>query len=148
MSHKGIRLLIEDTARSLGDDIQFTYGRDSDFNLLRDKRYPFIQLDLLNSAASFSVNNVSNYSKGWNVFLLFHQLDNEASDQDDYKIILDEMDHYLDKFVQQLNKHDDIIIQGITQQPFIKATSDILTGWTLSFQLIINDNWDYCANDC
>lgn len=148
MSHKGIRLLIEDTARSLGDDIQFTYGRDSDFNLLRDKRYPFIQLDLLNSAASFSVNNVSNYSKGWNVFLLFHQLDNEASDQDDYKIILDEMDHYLDKFVQQLNKHDDIIIQGITQQPFIKATADILTGWTLSFQLIINDNWDYCANDC
>lgn len=148
MSHKGIRLLIEDTARSLGDDIQFTYGRDSDFNLLRDKRYPFIQLDLLNSAASFSVNNVSNYSKGWNVFLLFHQLDNEASDQDDYKIILDEMDHYLDKFVQQLNKHDDIIIQGINQQPFIKATADILTGWTLSFQLIINDNWDYCANDC
>lgn len=148
MSHKGIRLLIEDTARSLGDDIQFTYGRDSDFNLLRDKRYPFIQLDLLNSAASFSVNNVSNYSKGWNVFLLFHQVDNEASDQDDYKIILDEMDHYLDKFVQQLNKHDDIIIQGINQQPFIKATSDILTGWTLSFQLIINDNWDYCANDC
>lgn len=148
MSHKGIRLLIEDTARSLGDDIQFTYGRDSDFNILRDKRYPFIQLDLLNSAASFSVNNVSNYSKGWNVFLLFHQLDNEASDQDEYKIILDDMDHLLDKFVQQLNKHDDIIIQGINQQPFIKATADTLTGWTLSFQLIINDNWDYCANEC
>lgn len=148
MSHKGIRLLIEDTARSLGDDIQFTYGRDSDFNVMNDKRYPFIQLDLLNSAASFSVNNVSNYSKGWNVFLLFHQLDKEASDQDDYKIILDDMDHLLDRFVQQINKHDDIIIQGINQQPFIKATADTLTGWTLSFQLIINDNWDYCANDC
>lgn len=148
MSHKGIRLLIEDTAKSLGDDIQFTYGRDSDFNVMNDKRYPFIQLDLLNSSASFSVNNVSNYSKGWNVFLLFHQLDKEGSDQDQYKVILDDMDHLLDMFVTRLNKRDDIVIQGINQQPFIKATKDILTGWTLSFQLIINDNWDYCANDC
>jgi hypothetical protein len=151
VSHKGIRLLIEDTSKSLGDDIQFTYARTSDFNILSDKRYPFISLDLLNAAASFTVNNVSNYSKIWSAQMAFYQLDKEDSTQEDYAKILDFTDHLVDSFVTKLNffsNNDEIIIQGIGQTPFIKATADILTGHLLSFQIIVPDNWDYCANGC
>lgn len=151
MSHKGTRLLIEDTAKSLGDNIKFTYARTEDFNVMRDKVYPFITLEPLVATASFTVNNVSNYMKVFNVTLTFYQLDKESSIGDDYKNILDDMDYLVDEFITKLNffsNNDDIIIQNINQQPFIKATADILTGWILTFQIVTPDNWNYCANAC
>lgn len=156
MSHKGIRLLIEDASKSLGDDIQFTYGRTSDFNLLRGKRYPFISCDPLSSAPVYAVNNVTNYMKAWSVQMAFYQLDKEHSDQNDYKLILDEMDALVDNFVNRLNTYtftqcidsDDIIITNISQQPFVKATADILTGYILSFTVTVSDKFNYCGLGC
>lgn len=150
MSHKGIRLLIENTAKALGDDIQFTYARTSDFDILRDKRYPFIALDPLRANSQFSVNNVSNYTKTWSVDMAFYELDNSSYTQQDYSLILDDVDTLVDLFITKLNyysNNDDIIIQSISQQPFIKTTSDILTGYLLSFQILVPDNWNYCV-DC
>lgn len=156
MSHKGIRLLLEDTAKSLGDDIQFDYGRTSDFNLLRDKRYPFISSGLFSAIPSYSVNGVANYSKQWQGDVTFYQLDREDSDQSEYALILDEMDFYVDSFINKLNfymidrsiKSDDIVITFGTQQPFIKATADILTGWILPLQIRVTDNFNYCGLGC
>lgn len=151
MSHKGTRLLIEDVSKSLGDNIKFTYARTEDFNVMRDKVYPFITLEPLNATASFTVNNVSNYMKVFNATLTFYQLDKESSIGDDYKKILDDMDHLVDQFITKLNffsNNDEIIIQNINQQPFIKATADILTGWILTFQIVTPDNWNYCVNAC
>lgn len=155
MSHKGVRLLIEDVAKQLGDDIQFTYARTSDFNILRDKRYPFIALDPLTAVPTFAVNNVSNYVKRWSVQMAFYQLDYEASDQTQYAKILDEMDEYVDNFVNRLNLYafhraevDEVIITAINQTPFIKATADILTGYLLTFTLETPDSFNYCGLDC
>lgn len=156
VSHKGIRLLIEDTAKSLGDDIQFTYARTSDFNLMRDKRYPFITLDPLPSTPAYNADNVSNYMKTWAVSMAFYQLDNEGSTQEDYAKILDEMDGYVDNFLNKLNFYsfngpinsDELIIININQSPFVKATADILTGYILTFQLRVNDQFNYCGLEC
>lgn len=155
MSHKGIRLLLEDTAKSLGDDIQFDYGRTSDFNLLRDKRYPFISVSPLNSTASYAVNNTHNYSKTYQVQIAFYQLDREDSAQEQYALILDEMNELADNFVNKLNFYinncldsDDLIITGINQQPFIKATADILTGYIMTFSAQVTDNFNYCGLGC
>jgi len=157
MSHKGVRTLIEDVSKSLGDDIQFTYARPSDFNNLRDKRYPFIALDPLFSVPAFTVNNAANYVKRWSVAMAFYQIDDESSDQTQYAKILDEMDTFVDKFINKLNlwtleKPDldeiEIVITGISQQPFIKATADILTGYTLSFTLETPDTFNYCDIVC
>lgn len=152
MSHKGIRLLIENTAKSLGDDIQFTYARPSDFNVLRDKRYPFIACDPITASVEFADNSVLNYSKSWSVIMAFYMLDREASDQGEYSEILDATDILVDKFINKLNTYayetnttsDDIIISGISQNPFIKATADILTGHTLSFTIQVSDDFNYC----
>lgn len=151
MSHKGIRYLIENISKALADDIQFTYARKSDFNQIRDKKYPFISLDPLSASSSFAVDNTFNYSKVWTAEMAFYGLDNAASDGDEYREILDEMDKLVDTFVTRLNftsqDHDGLLITNINQQPFIKATKDILTGYYLTFNITVPDNWDYC-NGC
>lgn len=156
MSHKGIRLLLENTAKSLGDDIQFDYGRTSDFNMLPDKRYPFILIMPLNATASFTVNNTHNYVKVYQVISVFHQLDNTASDQGQYSLIMDEMNALADQFINKLNSFiencnidsDNIIITNIAQTPLIKENADILTGYIMTFNLQVTDNFNYCEIGC
>lgn len=153
MSHKGIRLLIEKTAKSLGDDIQFTYARASDFNQLRNKRYPFISLGLLTANSSYTVNNVQNYTKVWSCLMSFFQEDKAASIETDIALILDETDVLVDTFINRLNfytqsQEGDIIITAINQTPFVKETADSLTGQLLSFNIQVPDNWNYCENGC
>jgi ATP:corrinoid adenosyltransferase len=155
VSHKGIRLLLEDTARSLGDDIQFDYGRTSDFNQLRDKRYPFISVSPLTASASYTVTNVFNYAKTYQVSAAFYQLDREDSGQDQYALILDEMNALADNFINKLNYYmetclssDELIITGVSQQPFIKATADILTGYIMTFSVQVTDDFNYCGLGC
>lgn len=152
MSHKSVVQLLQDTALSLGDDIQFSYARPSDFNQLRDKRYPFISVSPLIAAVEYADNNVSNYSKTWSVSIAFYQLDQEASTQDEYRKILDDTDVMLDQYVNKLNfyslKSDLIVIRNITQNPFIKAMADILTGHILTFNLLTVDDFNYCGLDC
>lgn len=150
MSHKSIRLLIEDTAKSLADDIQFTYARTSDFNVISDKSYPFITLDPLNATPQFTDNGVT-YIKEWSCNMAFYQLDKAGSTGEQYALILDEMGDYVDKFVNKLNLYsiqaDTIVIQGVSQTAFIKATADILTGYILTFTLLAQDDFDFCADD-
>lgn len=153
MSHKGIRLLIKDVAQSLGDDIQFTYARPSDFNVMRDKRYPFISMDLLSSSPAYAVDNVQNYTKTWTVQMAFYQLDNESSTQDEYSQILDFTDDLVDNFINKLNfyslKSDQILITNIGQTGFVKVMADILTGHILTFNIQAMDDFNYCGlNDC
>jgi hypothetical protein len=152
VSHKGIRLLIQDVAQSLGDDIQFTYARTSDFNVLRDKRYPFITLDPITAGISYADNDVSNYSKVWSLQLAFYQLDTAASLQDEYSKILDEVDGYVDKFINKLNfysqQSDKIILTSINQTPFIKATADTLTGYIITMSVQVMDDFNYCGLGC
>lgn len=149
MSHKGIRKLLENTAKSLGDDIQYTYARDSDFNLIRDKRYPYIYTSPILSTPSYTVNGVQNYMKVWTIQMAFYEKDKPESEGEEYADILDEMDGYVDSFINKLNQTDDIVISGIRQEPFIKAMGDILTGYILTFTITVNDNFNYCLNnDC
>lgn len=150
MSHKSVRLLIESTAKSLADDIQFTYARTSDFNVIRDKKYPFITLDPLNATPQFTDTGVT-YIKAWTCNMAFYQLDKEGSSQDEYALILDEMSLYVDKFINKLNLYstqsDTIVISSVSQTAFIKATADILTGYLLTFTLLAQDDFDFCADD-
>lgn len=151
MSHKSIRLLFEDTAKSLRDDLQYNYARTSDFNVLRDKKYPFVNCDHMTAQPEFSVNGVSNLSKAWTGNMAFYQLDKEESTPEEQAAILDEMDGLVDKFMIKINffsfKADKIIVRFGQQQPFIKATADILTGYLLPVTVIPEDDFDYCKDD-
>lgn len=142
--------MIESTAKSLADDIQFTYARTSDFNMMRDKKYPFVTLDPLNATPQFTDTGVT-YIKAWSCNMAFYELDKKGSTQSEYALILDEISNYVDKFINKLNLYstqaDTIVISGVTQTAFIKATADILTGYLLTFTLLAQDDFDYCADD-
>lgn len=153
MSHKSIVQLIEDVSRSLGDNIKFVYGRDSDFNKEENKPETTIVLGLLSSSPVYTDNDVFNYTKSWSIRLGFYQRDTQQSTQEEFKKILDYTDELLDKFVNKLNfysqQSDNIVLSGIEQTPFVKAMADILTGHILEFNLQVNDNFNYCGlDDC
>lgn len=153
MSHKSIRLLIEDTVKSLRDDIGFDYGRTSDFNIgASNKTFPFVNLDLLNSVPNYEVNGVSNYQKSWLCQMAFYGLDKADSTPDQYQKLLDELDPLVDQFLNKLNmftnQSDNLLIQSIRQDSFVKSTSAILTGFLLTFTLVAVDDFDYCQVNC
>jgi hypothetical protein len=151
VSHKAIRTLIEDTAKSLQDDIDYTYAKETDFNQARNKAFTCVNTSPLRAVPGYASNNgTTNYMKRWFVEMVFFKIDTEDSDPEVYAAILDEMDGLIDSFINKLNffmnSSNTLLIQSISQDPAIKATSHILTGFTLSFQLLVNDNFDYCVN--
>ena len=148
MSHYSIRKLIQDTATGLQDDIHYSYGKDTDFNQEQKNRFLLVNTSLLTATAGYRVNNVSNYMKQWTVQMVFYKFDREDSTSEEYSKILDQTDKLVDQFINDLNLYsqdsDSIVIQGVSQQPFVKVMADILTGHMLTFQMLVNDTFDYC----
>ena len=155
MSHRSVVQLIKDSATSLGDNIQFGYGRRSDFNLIENPASPWIWLLPLTSNPGYTVNNVENYQKTWNCIVVFLERDRPDSNEKEYKPILDSMDELLDKFINRLNdwsfKSTDVVgavtLRNFQQTPFFKNDSDIFTGWIVSFQMVVSDDFEYCTPD-
>lgn len=78
--------------------------------------------------------------------MAFYKPDNTS--KLDYAKILDETDDLVDRFINELNfysaKSSEIIISAVQKTSFIKATADILTGWSIVFQIDAMDDWNYC----
>lgn len=152
MSHQSLRLLIRDAAQSVGDNIQFGYGRRSDYNLINLKSFPFVWLLPLTSSASFVNNNSDIYQKTWNVVLIFIDLDKSDSKETQFDDILDRMDTLVDQVVNRINDwylhSSDVVgtltMRNITQNPIIKEDSSINTGWIVTFQVTLSQDFDYC----
>jgi hypothetical protein len=154
MSHKSVRQLIRDTAKSLGDSVQFVYARKTDFNAIRDKKYPFIQLELLNSNASFTNNTLTS---SYPVAMTFYELDSLTGSEDSTTNILDATDDLAQSFIRKMNifsfDEDDtvsistknIMLSNVKFQSFVKMTTDCLTGWILTFDMEVPDDFDYCS---
>lgn len=153
MSHKSVRELIQDTVKSLADNITFSYGRTSDFNQQQDKPLgTLVNLDLMSAVPVYAVDGVHNYTKAWRCSMAFYQYDEKGSTELEYVKILDETDTLVDKLLNKLNfysfKADTITILDMNQDPFVKATKDVLTGHLLGFTVQTEDEFDYCAIDC
>lgn len=146
MSHKSIRLLLEDTANGLADDVQFSYGTETDFNQSKKSGVPLIHIDPLNVSPSYQVNGVSNYMKQWQVTMVFLKYDN--SRETEYTKILDDLDPLVDTFINKLNffshQSDQITISSISVTSLIKVYADILSGWRLDFNILASDDFQYC----
>lgn len=149
MSHKSVRLLIENTVKSLQDNIQYSYGEETDFNQDKKKHAVMVNTAPLIANAVYSVNGVSNYSKSWQVQMVFVKFDTENNIH--YSKILDETDALVDRFLNKLNyfmeTSDGILLSAINQQAVIKVLADTLTGHTLTFTLQTSDTFNYCE-DC
>lgn len=152
MSHKSIRKLIEDTVKNIRDDIDYSYGKQTDFNQARnDSSFFFVSTGEMSATAVYAVDGTYNFSKRYNVTMAFYKQDQANSDMETYSRILDEVDEVVDRFYNDLNffsnKAQEITLAGFNQQPVIKATAHILTGFILTFQITAQDDFDYCR-DC
>lgn len=151
MSHRSVRLLLEDVAKSLADKMQFGYGRRSEFNLIENKRYPYIWLLPLTGGRRYRESTTR--TKTWNIAILFLDMDEADNDDKQTAKIHDEMDVILDRYMENLDTWDlresDTVgtttIRNDNQQPFYKDDSDINSGWLLTFQLEVSDDFVYCT---
>lgn len=155
MSHQSVRLLLQDVAKSLADNIQFDAGRHSEFNMLQSVSYPWIWLLPITAQPQFAVNDVEHFQKVWSIALLFFDKDAFDATAGPSNEILDQQDETVDKFIHRLNdwsmKLQDtvgaITLRGFNQQPFYKDDAGIHTGWLLTFQIITPDSFFYCTPD-
>lgn len=155
MSHASVRLLLSDVAKSLADNIQFGYGRKSEFNIISGttENKDWIWCLPLTASGRFQSNSTSTKTKRWNVALLFLQQDQSDANHDDSAHILDTQDDLVDKYTQALddwyersyNTLGAFAIENDTQDPFYKDNSDIQTGWLLRFQIVVSDDFEYCS---
>lgn len=157
MSHQAVREFISDVAVSLADDVLFGYGRASDFNMRKDKEYPYVWLDPLQSTIAITGDGRA-FTETYNVSLSFYKFDSMDSTEDQYKLILDQVDVLVQTFIRKLNENIEAQyeiptvlatynteITNINKSPFIKVFDDCLTGFILSFSLTVPDNFDYCS---
>lgn len=153
MSHKSIRELIRDTVMSIRSDVNYTYARPSDFNSSAQfQNGPFVTLDAMTASPSFAAEGVYNYSKVWGCSMAFYKFDKADQDIDFTAGILDEMDGFVDQFINKLNaymtKSDQILMLNMNQTPAIKVMANRITGYLLTFSLQVQDDFDYCGIDC
>lgn len=154
MSYQSVRLLIEDVAKSLADNIQFSSGRHSEFNMKQNVTYPWIWLLPITANPRFAVNDVEHYEKTWNIALLFFDKDAFDATEGPSNDILDAQDHTVDRFILRLNEWSrvasqdivgDVTLRGFNQQPFYKDDAGIHTGWLLTFAMTVPDDFEYCS---
>lgn len=154
MSHKSIRLLIRDVVKSLSDNVQFGYGRRSDFNLVKNKRYPIVWLLPLTASTILNSSDTPR-TKTWNCILVVLDLNKAGDTERQFDDILDEMDDLGDKIIQRIDdwyqSEKDIVgtltIQNINQTTIIKEDAAIDSGWLYTFQMITSDDFSYCTPD-
>jgi len=153
MSHASVKLLLHDVAKSLADNVQFGYGRRSEFNMITQKRYPYIWLLPLTASRRFTGTNNPTKTKTWNVSIIFMDQDRADANEKESELLLDQQDVWVDKYTQRLDDWYEMTsdttgaftIQNDNQTPFYKDDSDIHTGWLLTFQMIVPDDFEYCT---
>lgn len=155
MSHASVRSLLRDVAKSLSDNVQFGYGRKSEFNMIQNKAdYQWVWLLPLTAGGRYRGNPTeSTKTKRWNVAILFLGWDKSDANHDESAHVLDDQDDLLSRYTQSLDDWYErsidttgaFTIENDTQDPFYKDNASIQTGWLLRFQMVVSDDFNYCT---
>jgi hypothetical protein len=158
MSHRSVVQLLEDSAKSLSDNIHFGFGLETDFNQAqKDRENTFIWLQPMTATPAFTANNnTENYQKTWNAFIfIFRMAKTPGEKPPEYKPTLDDLDELADKFIHRVNdwsmKSSDTVgaltLRNMNQSPIIGKLADYMNGWLLSVQITTSDDFEYCTPD-
>lgn len=153
MSHLSVRTLLYDVAKNLADNQQFGYGRRSEFNMIENKSYPYIWLLPLTASRRFISTDNLTRTMTWNCALVFLDMDSADAKEDQSDKLLDEQYETAQKYMQALDdwsyRSSDtlgpVTIQNDLMAPFYKDDSGIHTGWLVTFQMVVSDNFEYCS---
>lgn len=150
-----VREYIRDTVKEVSDKLSFSYARESDFNAIRGKKFPAVLLKPLRYTIT-----TTNWGRTleYDCSILFYDLDSKGDDEKTTQKILEKLDPIVQQFLYKLNRtsitveddpesevtSDKVVISDQTAQERIKFTSDIVTGWEVSFKMSVPDTTDPC----
>lgn len=150
-----VREYIRDTVKKVSDKLSFSYARESDFNAIRGKKFPAVLLKPLR----YTITTTDwGRTLEYDCALLFYDLDAKGNDEKTTQKILERLDPIVQQFLYKLNRtsitvyddpeasvtSDKVVISDQTAQERIKFTSDIVTGWEVSFKMSVPDTTDPC----
>lgn len=149
MAHGAVVDFLKSKVEGLGDDVKFGYGRATDFNQIKDKKYPYVWCDPLTSTIAVTEESLLSVEV-YNVSLVFYKYDRADSTEEQYKLILNETDTLVRQFLRDIHEDftDDVSesvrsantrIENISKEPVIKVMADVLTGWIVRFTLTVPD---------
>ena len=156
-SHESLVLFIKDVARSLADNVRFGYGSLDEFETLRNKRYPYIWLDPLEGGFPEGESKISS-NISWKVSIKFLKLDDKSGNESETATIWDETFELMEQFIHKLDEKilgdedniddiqsNNIEISNTSFKTHRKVSSDLVSGWTVTFELITNTEFSYCS---
>lgn len=157
MTRKEVRLFLKAGADAIS--IFFESGRITEFNSLRDKKFPFAWLESLKTGSDFGESS-SMLIDEWEVNIHVAKIDSMDSSPDEYESIVDECDDIARKLIWQYNLilygssavttankdlYKLVTMSGMARDPFIKKHADPVTsGVILSFSLKSPDKTNVC----
>jgi len=143
-----IRELFNAVVDNLDGHLGFDFGVDPDMNIFNEEKI----LDLvwmlpMTYTGSFPEN--MKLFKNYSVVLYFCRQDHVDSSNDKRRDIIESMDKNVEQFLIALkfaldNLAYDHTFDTIRVEPFFAATTDVLTGKAVSFNLIVQDDFEYC----
>lgn len=142
-----VRDLIKSAVNALSPAVNFNSGLLTFFNSDRKNAYPYVFQEAAAVSSNFTSNNLAPVNQ-WDIILHVADLDKVDSIPDQYEPIVDAMDVIAGKVITQINEvvdgYKNVIIEGITREPFIKKHADCLSGVILTFTLVNSDKSNYC----
>lgn len=156
-SHNSIIALFEDVATDLQDGFQVGYGSADDFNSIRDKKYPYNWIDPITGGFPSMDNGMVGNTIEWQISMNFLKLDDKDGNEKETAVILGETFDLMEKYIHKLDREfinnetdsriqsGNIQIKNSTFKSRRKGLTDFVSGWTLTFTLITQSEFDYCS---
>lgn len=155
-AHSSVITLLEDITKSLSDAYGFGYGAASEFNSIQNKKYPYVWLDPLRGGFPNKDQVVSDLID-WEVSLTFLVEDAKLGNERETALAWDKAFKIMEDFIHKLDREflnsddedriqsDNITLSGINFTSRRKGTTDILSGWNLTFTMQTPSDFDYCS---
>jgi hypothetical protein len=152
MVYESLYNLLNSVASNLDYDVEFAHGRGSDINIFSsNNKSIMIWLSPMRATGSFP-NQGNRLFKNYTIELGFYQVDQHDSTNVQTREILESTDKAATDYILSLNTtipdldgiSDEVSITNISQLPFIKISTHILTGHVVTFNILLPDDFNYC----
>lgn len=148
LGETAVRELFNNVVDNLDAHLGFDFGERPDMNKFNaEKILDIVWMLPMTYSGEFPQN--MKLMKTYAVVLYFCRQDQEDSSNDQRRDIIEAMDKNVEQFLIKLKftldglAHDHEL-NAISVEPFFIQTDDILTGKAVSFNLVIQDDFEYC----
>jgi len=163
MNYLALYNFIEDISQNLNQSVKFFHGRKEILNQTSD--YDALYVYCLPFTSTGGVVGGAQINETWQVNLIFYQMDraDSAIDQNNQEVMQAEIrtltttEESANRFLRLVHGNtidsaleaaaEKLTITSFSKGNAIKDTAQLLTGTTLTLNLIVPDDFNYCSLD-